>query len=210
MSIDTLKPWIEVIASLSALIIGLVTALWAYTKFILERGLLPATDFTLECNVLGRQGDKTLLEIILHLKNIGSSVLIANDIRVDIRYLESAPRLSAKQKLLGRAEFPKSVLDELLKDVPEDEREGLKTGRGFSVMPYDSFVQSGVDQRYTFPTAVPASATYALVWSSFRYAQKPKAMQRAALAVSRRLGLVQFTLRHVTKPHTTERVFKLG
>jgi len=76
-------------------------------------------------------------------------------------------------------------------------------------MPYDTFIQSGIDQRYAFQTAVPDSTTYVLVWSSFEYAQSPRAIQRVMLWLSRRLGLIQFTLKHVAEPHTTERMYKL-
>jgi hypothetical protein len=257
VEISSITPWIAIISSLSALIIGLVTALWAYTKFIVERGLLPPTQFEIECNVLGTQHDVTLLEIILHLKNRGSSALIAMNIRLDIRYLEreQVPELGypegtetkdeAERKglMFGRVLFPRSVRRELerksrsprtepLKDaVPsatqQEARRWWSVGakqrrknrnkreprgrerRGFSVMPHDSFVQPGIDQQYTFETAVPSSTSYILAWASFEYAQSPKLVQRAMLWLSRRLGLIQFTLRHVREPHTIERVFKL-
>lgn len=211
MEIDTLRPWIEVVSALSALIIGLVAALWAYTKFVLERGLFPPVEFAIECNPVGSQSQKTLLEIILHLKNIGTSVLIASDIRVDVRYLESEHpmELSKEGRRFGRVHFPNSVRSELLRELPSREAPETPPPRGFSLIPHDTFVQAGIDQRYTFPTAVPSSTAFVLIWSSFRYAQSPRALQRGLLWVSRRLGLIQFTLQHVDEPHTTERVFRL-
>jgi len=76
-------------------------------------------------------------------------------------------------------------------------------------MPHDSFVQPGIDQQHAFETTVPSSTAYVLAWSSFEYAQSPSALQKAMLWLGRRPGLVQFTLEHVSEPHTTERVFKL-
>jgi len=55
VDLSLLSEWIATIASISALIAGLVAALWAYTKFIVERGLFPATQFEIECNPLGTQ-----------------------------------------------------------------------------------------------------------------------------------------------------------
>jgi hypothetical protein len=227
MDINSLKPWIEVIASLSALIIGLVTALWVYTKFVVERGLLPPVQFGVDCRPMGHQGEKMLIEIAVHMKNMGTSNLIATDIRVDIRYLEQGPTpellTDPEPGLFGRVRFPGSVSKDLLKtaglDAPPPLRGKMRAAnessgkpkrpRGFSVMPYDTFVQPQVDQAYTFATTVPRSASHVLVWSSFRYAQRPKALQKVVLWVSRRLGLIQFTLEHATKAHTTERVFAL-
>lgn len=244
MDAAEIKSWIGVIASLSALIIGLVTALWAYSKFVLERGLLPPSQFDVECTPVGALGGKTLLEIVLHLRNLGTSTLIASDIRVDVLYLEGrdVPALFSDGRF-GRLSLSRSVRADLMPAMPpryprkpiprrkwralrwavrlkvlplavrlklvRRRRERRKRPRGITVVPYDTFVQAGVDQIYTFPTAVPASTEFVLVWASFGYAQSPKALQRAVLWSSRRLGLVQFTLRHVTAPHTVERLFRV-
>ena len=229
MNTNSVQYWIGVVASLSGLIVGLVTAVWAYTKFIVERGLLPPVQFWTDCRTLGSNGGKRLLEIDIHLKNVGSSTLIATDIRLDVRYLteEDTAELSTNEKpamLFGRLIFPGSLRKDLLAGteltaVPAPRRMKAVLERSqsisgqkrdaFYVMPHDSFVQSQIDQEYTFPTAVPMPTTHILVWSSFRYAQRPKTLQRAALWVSRRLGLIQFTLAHATAAHTTERVFAL-
>ena len=77
-------------------------------------------------------------------------------------------------------------------------------------MAYDTFVQPGVDQIYTFVTAVPDNADCILAWASFEYAQTPSAYQNLILRLSRKLGLVQYSLQHVGEPHTLERAFGLG
>jgi len=232
MKVDSLQSWIGVVASLSALIVGLVTALWAYSKFVIERGLLPPVQFWLECKDLGTRGDKTLLEISIHLKNVGNSTLIATKLRADLRYLEKDENLELSldpdlYARFGRAIFKGSLTKDLLDRadlpaVPEPPPKQVKVRRsqkksqeqerkrGLSVMPHDTFVQSHVDQVYPFVTAIPSSTSHVLVWSSFRYAQRPRPLQKVILWVSRKLGLIQFTLEHVTEPHTTERVFELG
>jgi hypothetical protein len=244
VNFHSLTQWIAAISSLSALIIGLVTALWAYTKFIVERGLLPPAQFDIECNSVGRQLGMILLEIILHLRNCGSSTLIITNIRQDIRYLrdDEIPRpvhidgtetttqeKQRKRILFGRVNFTGSLRRDLEKlsaarsdegpkpsvqkqktvTAPKQRNQEEREARGFSLIAHDTFVQPGIDQQYAFQTAIPDSTSYILVWASFEYAQSPKAVQRVMLWLSRKLGLIQFTLRHVTEPHTTERVFKL-
>jgi hypothetical protein len=229
MGTNSVQYWIGVVASLSGLVIGLVTALWAYTKFVVERGLLPPVEFWTDCRALGTQAGQRLLEISVHLKNVGNTTLIATDIRVDILYLtrEDKVELSvdeSKAILFGRLRFTHSLRKDLLaqaklRALPSPPRtkgagHGSTDGAGprrdaFYVMPYDTFVQSHIDQVYTFATAVPSSTSHVLIWSSFRYAQRPKPVQTAVLWVSRRLGLIQFTLAHATAPHTTERVFEI-
>lgn len=68
------------------LLTGSVTALWAYTTYVLERNLLAPVEFSIETAVPGSLGGATVMEVLLHLKNVGSSTLVARNIRVDIRY----------------------------------------------------------------------------------------------------------------------------
>jgi hypothetical protein len=58
--------------------------------------------------------DRKLLEVTLHLKNVGSSTLVVTNLRVDLRYADcfSSPILSIDptNNLFGRLYFPKSLL----------------------------------------------------------------------------------------------------
>jgi hypothetical protein len=80
-------------------------------------------------------------------------------------------------------------------------------GRGIPVFRYDTFVQAGASQEYSFVTALPRAASYVLVHSSFRYGLHARWLEERALRLARFVGLVQFSLSHVTLPHTAQRVF---
>jgi hypothetical protein len=54
--------------------VGLV-GLWAYTRYVIERGLLPPAQFDLECTNVGHFDDDVVIDIGIHLKNLGSSSL---------------------------------------------------------------------------------------------------------------------------------------
>jgi hypothetical protein len=207
MTLDLIQKWMGLLSGGTALIAGSVTALWVFTKYIIERGLLPPVQFDVDCRFTGTQCGKKLLEIMVHLKNLSSSTLIASDIRVDVRYMADTDNLSVfedpMKSTFGRLRFPHSLRTELHKDEVTDDK------RGLWVVPYDTFVQSGVDQVYTLITAIPESASYVLIWSSFQYAQHPTPISRFVLFISRRLGLIQYSLSHATKPHTVEHVFQL-
>lgn len=207
MDLDMLQKWLGLLSSAVALSAGLVAALWAYTKYVLERGLLPPAQFDVDCKFVGLQGDKKLLEILVHLKNLGTSTLITSDVRVDVLYLDDADKPSLfedpTRPTFGRLRFPRS----LRKELRQDEEAGNR--RGMRVVPYDTFVQPGVDQVYTLITAIPESTIYVLIWSSFQYAQHPTLISRFVLFLSRQLGLLQYSLGHVSRPHTIERVFRV-
>src|SRR5512143_1711226 len=118
MDPQTLKQWLEVASGTFALLAGLVAALWAYIKFILERGLLPPVQFDVDCRTVGRQADKTVLEILLHLKNLGNATLVATNLRVDVRYLEATGAVNLfnvpADRKFGRLAFPGSLKRDLI------------------------------------------------------------------------------------------------
>jgi hypothetical protein len=198
------KDGVAIFASLCTLGSGLLIALWAYTKYILERGLLPAVQMDLSYSSPGKQGGRRVCEISIQLKNLGTATLIAKDIRLDVRYsLESDPLLTftdASDGKVGRLHFPHRLVE---RTAPRPRG----SARGLLLVPYDTFVQPSVNQFYPFISTLPKEATFVLVWASFHYAQRIGPLQDAMLRLSRHLGLIQYSLSHLTEDHTIERVF---
>lgn len=226
MDLDRLKTIQEIVSGFAVLGGGVLVGLWAYTKYVLERSLLPPVQFDVDCHVVGRQRSHPVLEITLHLKNVGTSALVANDIRVDVLYMDSADEPSlftdASRATFARLRFPHSLRKELLLGTADSSTELTKrktnsessrsgpASRGILLLEHDTFVQPAVDQVYGLATTLPASVSFVLVWASFRYAQRPSMGQEVLLRVARQLGLIQYSLTHVREPHTVERVFFVG
>ncbi len=211
-----MKETLAIISILLALIAGLLIVLWAYTKFILERGLIPATELSIETNFIGLQGGKAVIEILVHLKNAGTSMLIAKNIRADIRYIKKDETIESfdytNKKTFGSVNFPNSLRNDFLNhgDVVDRERvEKMDNERGFKIIPHNTYVQAGIDQAYTFTIALPADTTYYLVYSSFEYAQRPSNSQSRIITLSRKLGLIQYSPHHISEAQSIERVFSI-
>ena len=226
MDLDRLKAIQEIVSGFAALAGGVLVGLWAYTKYVLERSLLPPAQFEVGCQVVGCQHSHTVLEITLHLKNVGTSALVANDLRVDVLYLDSTDQpslfIDPSRATFGRLRFPHSLRKKLLMGTADsnaalvretttsEAARSVPTPRGILLLEHDTFVQPAVDQVYGLATTVPESVSIVLVWASFRYAQRPSIGQKVILRVARRLGLIQYSLTHVRVPHTVERVFFVG
>lgn len=213
---------LNIIAALFTLVAGTLTALWAYTKYVLERGFLPPVRFYVTGKKLGMVDNQNILDIKIHLQNIGSATLIARNIRVDLRYIrtkDQAIDLFKDQRRAGRLKFPNSLIKDKQIDastlIPVKIRNDKKKSnlwiqqkhRGFLVLEHDTFVQAGVDQVYTFVTMVPEDTLCFLTWCSFQYAQNLSRWQNRVSMISRKLGLIQYTLKHAQEPHTVEDVF---
>jgi hypothetical protein len=223
---ETVQEWVGVIYQIALLAAGAIAAVFAYSRYIVERGLLPAAQFEIELGAVGHQQGKLLIEILLHLRNIGSATLVLKNLRIDIRYIEKKDKPVLFQKghaNAGRLIFPTSALKEFARPSDESTKSGGSDSdrsdpkkhtqgteeRGIVVVGHNTFVQPGVNRTYTFVTSLPEFAAYILIWSSFEYEPRLRLMQRPILFVSRRLGLIQYSLGHVRRGHTCERMFEV-
>jgi len=235
---DSLARLLNILTSLFTLVAGSLAALWAYTKYVLERGLLPPVQFDVTCNKIGAAQKRNILDFEIHLRNVGSTTLVAQNIRIDVRYTRTGDidrrtggpnielfkeQLFTDHKRAGRLYFQNSLIQEMnidpsslipkkIREKPERKELWIKRGylkRGFLISEHDTFVQPGVDQKYAFVTTVPEDTLCTLTWCSFQYAQHLSPGQERIFKLSRRLGLIQYSLQHVQEPHTVEAVFWL-
>lgn len=218
--------WLVYIKEL-ILFLGLVAAAFlAYTKFVIERGIFPPAQFDIQCNTLGLQHNRVVLEVLIILKNIGSSVLIVNNLSVNLRYLINNDEPTFRDikeptdwYLLGRLNFPHCLKEEAYylsavdpgvcsicsscsddKDFPDHD---------LCILGHRTFVKPGVEQRYTYITSVPESASYVKILASFEYPKDHSLLKNFSMDLSRRLGLINYNLKKIKRRHTCERAFKV-
>ena len=198
----------------------LASAFLAYTKFVIERGIFPPAQFSIDCNVLGLQKERFILENLLHVKNLGSSVLVVTNLCLELRYIEKGDKPEFisikdpnKKHLLGRLNFPHCLKEDLcitgVLDADNCNADNGVCDHSFCVLRQRTFVKPGVDQVYTFVTSVPDSVSYVRIYATFEYPKEYSRLQRYSLAISRRLGLINYALKNINVPHTCERIFKV-
>jgi hypothetical protein len=222
MEASNVKSWIDVVQGLITIAASIVGGFWAWSRFIVERGLLPPSQMDIAVQTVGSSDTAYIVEVEVRIKNKGSSALVVTDFRLRLRYLEGNDSVEIIQEpehpAYGRLAFPHlhplrgAALGEPgsaeIRMQTKGHGEALRPGE-VRVVPYDTFVQPDVEQVYTFVTALPRQSTYVLVRASFRYEMHPSKMQLRVLRISRRLGMIQYSLDHVNKPHTVERTFPL-
>jgi hypothetical protein len=217
---NEIKVWLDVVQSLLKIFALVLGALWVWTKFVLERGLLPPSQMDVALRSLGSSDEGKVVEVAVRIRNKGAAALIVSDLRVRLRYLtsEDTVELINDQKMpaFGRVNFhrphavpgPREIASaadsKIVGDAPP-----LRPGE-YLVVPYDTFVQHGVAQAYTFVTSLPVQTLYLLVRASFRYEMRPTGVQLGILKISRRLGMIQYSLRRITEPHTVEKCFNVS
>jgi hypothetical protein len=231
-----IKAWIDVIQGLMTLVATLIGGFWVWTKFVLERGLLPPSQMDISSRTLGSSESAAIVELEVHIHNKGSSALIVTDLRLRLRYLGQDDVIEviedSAKSAYGRANFPHEFVLNRIGADKRDVKLGVKKGiqsaakqevraavkddipqlasGEFLIVPYDTFVQPGVVQMYSFVTALPRRASCLLARASFRYQLRPSKMQLKILKIGRKLGMLQYSLHHVNVPHTIEKSFKVG
>ncbi len=114
--IQRLTEWVTLLSKIVVLIGGVLGAFWAYIKFVLEKGLLPPIEFDVGCKPAGVLNEWKVVEVILRLKNAGSSTLICHNLRLDVLYIlgesdkyEARLERDPNNPLFGRLLFPHSL-----------------------------------------------------------------------------------------------------
>lgn len=202
--IKEVEIYVKIIVSIISLFGGLFAGLWVYTKFILERGLVPPAEFDICVGNIESQGSSTIVEIRPLIRNKGSSVVVVSPIEIDIRFTYSKLPLERfyattnyrKPYLAGRAIFPESLCD-------------YSDSEKLCILPYDTFISPQVEQYYSFIACLPSDVSLILVKCSFKYRKSPSELMLWIFSLSRFFGLVQFTLDDIRKPHTCERMFSV-
>lgn len=181
--------------------------------------MLPPSQMDIGLQTVGLLDSARIVEVSVRVNNKGSSALVITDLRIRLRYPAADDEIKVindpNHPAFGRLNFPHAhVLHDVgaaKRCVKRPDRTGRKDaeyqfGSGeFLLIQYDTFVQPGVDQSYTFVTALPKEAKYVLTRASFRYEMQPSKMQAGLLRISRKLGIHQYSLDHVSQPHTIEK-----
>lgn len=134
-----------------AIILG---GLWVLWIFFLERTLYAKIEFDVDLNLVGKQGDKLLVELTAYLTNKGKVRQKIREFEFTLLYLDENSSLS-----LGSEE-------EINQQVKFDK---LRKGHWKPSTWNYTFIDAGVRQRYTYITTAPSNAIFLLLYSRFKY-----------------------------------------
>ena len=196
---------------------AVIGGIWALSKHIIERGLVPAAELDLDCEIVGRKkgghpnndlnrkSDLKIVELTVHIHNKGSAVLIAKEVGLVVKCLrrEDTVQMYTDERKFGRLQFPHPLSDEITASKKSREKRPVR------LVPHNTFVQPSVNQKYSFVTAMSNDVEFIHVHAEFQYAQKPKKLQNFILRLSRTIGLIQYSLHHIYQPHTIQKVFNV-
>jgi hypothetical protein len=149
-----LKEIAETISNFASAL-GIVGAgLWVLFNFGIKRERHAKIEFELDLNVLGRQFDSLLVEVIAKVTNKGLVRHWLYDFRFDLLYLPKDMPLKLGDKLINEQVLFLPVIK-----------------KRYWIPPYwtCTFIDPGVCQHYTYLASAPANAKFLLVYAQFKY-----------------------------------------
>ena len=140
---------------------ALVTAgIWAYFRFVLQRGNEPACDIDIDVRFVGKQDGKWIIEITSFLTNRSLVRVEYRDLQVTLRYLRPEDKVEdGGEKLLYQLKFPRTT-DELIHPAK----------RSFANAEYLNPNQAF---KHRYITSIPIEATFLWVQCKLAVMRKP-------------------------------------
>lgn len=217
---------LDVTIKLLTILIAVVGGFWALSKFIIERGIVPAAELDIQCTPLGRRGDNPILEFLVIVSNVGGPILVPQGIRIRIKTLgDTKASLYGDKDKRGRLRFTQLLQEQHIMEskdsalpAPKSTEKKRERDEFIELIPpvredtqekNNTFVQPGVKQKYTFVTAVEPDVEFVHATVKFNYNVEFQSLARKVLAISKRVGLIQYDLDSIKQPHSVERAFKI-
>ena len=131
-----------------------VGGVWALLRFIRTREAHPKIEFNVDVNFVHLQGDFWIVEAVAHIHNKGLVRHNITKFAFSIRYLTAADPVEPDQGFLVC--------------MPHSAAKGSWLPGGWG----DSFVEPGIQTRYSAPARIPKEATTVLIHGKFFYKNK--------------------------------------
>ncbi len=132
----------------------LLGGIWTIWRFVLQREGNAKIQFNVDFRIVGILKNKYIVEVIAIVENKGKVRHYVNDFKFDLLYLSQDHEIE---------EGDKRINNQLLFEKIIDKRYWIPPSW------YDSFIDAGVVQNYTYVTHVPIEAKFALVYAQFKY-----------------------------------------
>jgi hypothetical protein len=190
---------------------------WVIWKFSIQREAHPKVEFDLECEVIGSQDRKKIIQITACLHNKGSvrHKIDGNEFYYKIRYLLHSDKVSNGYEIsAGKNDAQQGGKDEKIKvnqtRFKTFEVNGIKRSRWAPRYEY-TFIDPGVVQRYRSVVALPENVDFIVVRSYFKYIVrscfKKKRPARDQHSVQRIFNIRRKPGENAEKPNRRKRLY---
>ena len=198
------------IAALVTAVAVLSTLVGGFVQFVLRRTGLGQVEFDVDLTRHYRGPTQVIVEIACVIKNLGSSMVIVENVQLRARYRKTPDPEETRdgvEPALAHVIKPDKAEYDNPKYDPEDKLLGEDW---FWVLRPRTFIQPGVTQRYRKPFAMPTEATVLHVWGAFDYRIQISGLGTRALIALVARPPHDLDWRKGIRAHTVRRTFSLS
>ncbi len=156
MTIKEIKETAELVQIVIATLSIIIGAFWVVYRFILKKERFPKINFTTDINVIGKQDNFYIIELIAVIENIGKAQHKMSNFGFDLNAMLEDDKVQTKEKWGGQIDFPHQLI----------------TGSYLPPNYEYFFIDSGTVAKYSYLTKVPSSTTYLILHSRFVYSNR--------------------------------------
>ncbi len=161
------KDLVTAVQSVVTTVSVIVGGVWVYLKYIRQQEKYPNVEFSADLNLVGKQGDWWVVEIIAIIDNKGKAQHRMNDFAFELDGIYSGDPIETNERWRNQVDF----------------RHSLAKG---SFLPTDLeyfFIDPGVKSKYSFVVRVPVKTTFLILHCWFSYTGRKRAAHVAEKTV---------------------------
>jgi len=163
MTILDISEILKNILTCLAIIIG---AVWTFWRFILNGDGNPKIQFDIDLRIVGRQDSKILIEAIAIVHNKGQVRHLIRNFFLDVLILKKdEPIINGDTSINYQILLKKNNPEKAESEPPELKNRIVWVPKSW----YETFIDAGIAQKYTYLTYVPQDTTFISLYSRFYF-----------------------------------------
>lgn len=153
MKLEEIEKYVSIFQSLITALSIIVAGLWAYRRFVIQQERYPNLIFTADINIIGKQNNETLIELIATIENKGKAQHKMENFKFDLKAIFNNEQFSLSKKWGNQVDFSHEI------------------AKGSFLPPETSFffIDPGTTAKYSYVTKFPPEVTFAILHCTFDY-----------------------------------------
>jgi hypothetical protein len=163
MTVTEFKDWADILTSALTSLSIIIGGGWVFYRFILQQERYPNINFTTDINIIGKQDNYWIIELIALIENKGKAQHRMKDFGFDLNAISTDETVETKEEWGGQVDFPNRLASGSY----------LPKHQGFF------FIDPGTTAKYSFITKVPENTSFLILHSNFLYDNRKGFMHTA-------------------------------
>ena len=162
---EKLSSGLQSIATIISFIVG---GIWVYQRYILQQEPYPNINFTADINVIGKQDEYWIVELIALIENKGKAQHKMEQFEFDVYGVNKKDKLEDDERFGGQVAFGHLI----------------KKGSFLPIKWKYFFVDPGTSAKYSFLSRIPEDISFIVLHTSFTYHNRNSAGHTAEKTIS--------------------------